>query len=81
MGEKPPRVQTTYLGQFSWERANAIAKELEAAGIAWWYKQAGTFSRIFFSEWGVRMFVDGSRAQEVREIVERTPEPPPGAQP
>lgn len=77
MREERPRVRTTYLGQFSWERANAIAGRLEKAGIVWWYKQGGAFSRVFFSEWGVRLFVDASRFDEARAIAAAVPDPPP----
>jgi hypothetical protein len=60
---------TAYLGQYSWERANAIAERLEAAGIGWWHKQAGGFTRLFFAgEWGVRLFVDGDRLEEAQRI-------------
>ena len=55
-------MRSVYLGQFTDETANAIAGELEEAGIAWSYKQPGFFTRIFFmGEWGTRMFVDAGR--------------------
>lgn len=60
-------VTTTYLGQYSREQANAIAGELERAGIVWWYKQPGFLSWIW--EWGVRLFVDEARLKEARAIV------------
>ena len=61
--------KTTYLGQFTWEHANAIAERLEQAEIVWWYKQSGAIGRFLFrSEWGVRLFVDESRLEEAREI-------------
>jgi hypothetical protein len=63
------RISTVHLGQFSHETANAIAGELEAAGIVWWYKGPGFFSQIW--EHGVRLFVDRSRLDEAREIAER----------
>ena len=66
MGADPARVRTVYLGQYTWEHANAIAGELERAGIVWWYKQPGFFSRIW--EFGVRLFVDKARLAEAREI-------------
>ncbi len=63
-------LRTTYLGQFEWERANAIAGAFEQAGIAWKYKQAGRFTQFFFAgEWGVRLFVDASKLEEARRIV------------
>lgn len=63
------RITTTYLGQYSREQANAIAAELEEAGIVWWYKQPGFLSWIW--EWGVRLFVDETRLEEARAIVGR----------
>src|SRR5205823_1320475 len=55
MTAKPPPVSTVYLGQYTREHANAIAGELEHAGIVWWYKDPGFLSRLW--EYGVRMFV------------------------
>ena len=72
MGE--PRVSTVYLGQFTHEHAEAIAKGLEEAGIVWWHKQAGRWGRVLFAEWGVRLFVDKARMEEAREIVRRVAE-------
>jgi hypothetical protein len=69
---KPPRVSTVYLGQFSSQRAEAIAEAFEDAGIDWWHKQAGAITRFFFAgEWGVRLFVDEERLEEAREIARR----------
>jgi hypothetical protein len=73
-------VITVYLGQYTRETANAIAGELEAAGIPWWYKEPGFFSQIW--EFGVRLFVDERRLAEAREIAarvvaERNPGSPP----
>ena len=59
---------TVYLGQFTWEHANQIAERLEAADITWWCKNPGTISYIFLMEWGPRLFVDGDRLDEAREI-------------
>lgn len=68
--------RSAYLGQFSEARANAIAGELEKAGIAWAHKGSGLLTRFFFiGEWGVRMFVDADRVNDARAIAERTPEP------
>jgi hypothetical protein len=61
-----PNVRTVHLGQFTWEHANEIAGELEAAGIVWWHKQPGFLSRIW--EQGVRLFVDRTRLEEARAI-------------
>jgi hypothetical protein len=63
------RTLTTYLGQYTRETANAIAAELEKAGIEWWYKEPGFFSQIW--EWGVRMFVEEARLEEARSIAKR----------
>lgn len=63
-------ITTVHLGQYSREEANAIAGELEKAGIVWWYKDPGFFSRIW--EWGVRLFVDRSRLDEARAIAAKT---------
>ncbi len=62
---------TVYLGQFTHEHANQIAEELEGAGIEWWAKNPGTLTRFFFMEWGARLFVDGERLDEAREIAKR----------
>jgi hypothetical protein len=63
-----PDVSTTHLGQYTWEHANAIAGELERAGIVWWYKQPGLISQIW--EHGIRLFVDQTRLEEARTIAE-----------
>jgi hypothetical protein len=63
------RITTVHLGQFTRETANAIAGELERAGIVWWYKEPGFLSQIW--EYGVRLFVDRSRLAEARDIVRR----------
>lgn len=59
---------TVYLGQFTLEHANAIAEQLEAAGIEWWAKNPAGLTRFFFMEWGARLFVDQEREDEAREI-------------
>lgn len=61
-------VRTTYLGNYAWATANDIAGALEEAGIFWWCKNPGTFTRVLFAEFGVRMFVDQARLDEAREI-------------
>jgi len=68
-GRSDRGVTTVHLGQFTREHANAIAGELERAGIVWWYKEPGVVSRIW--ELGVRLFVDRSRLEEAREIAAR----------
>ena len=66
------RVSTVYLGQFTDEHAEAIAKELEEAGIVWWYKQSGRLVRTLFAgDWGVRLFVDSKRLDEARALAAR----------
>lgn len=64
-----PNVSTVHLGQYTREHANAIAGELEAAGIVWWYKEPGWMSTLW--EQGVRLFVDKDRLPEARQIAER----------
>lgn len=61
-------VRTTYLGNYAWATANEIAGALEETGIFWWCKNPGTFTRVLFAEFGVRMFVDQARLDEAREI-------------
>lgn len=64
-----PRVATVYLGQFTEQHAEAIAKALEEAGIVWWQKQSGRLTKVLFAgDWGVRLFVDEARLEEAREI-------------
>lgn len=71
MGD-PRDYRTIYLGQFEHDKAEKIAEALEDAGIGWHYKQSGGIARWFFAgEWGVRLFVDETRIEEVRSIVER----------
>ena len=62
-------ITTVHLGQFTHEHANAIAGELEDAGIVWWYKQPGYFSSIW--EKGTRLFVDATKLEEARAIAKR----------
>jgi hypothetical protein len=65
---RPNDVITTYLGQFDRVTANAIAGRLEEAGIVWWYKEPGFISAVW--EFGVRLFVDRTRLDEARRIVD-----------
>jgi hypothetical protein len=64
-----PNVTTVHLGQYTREHANAIAGELEAAGIVWWFKEPGWLSSLW--ERGVRLFVDRERLAEARQIADR----------
>ncbi len=62
-----PDVSTVHLGAFTHAHADAIAGELEAAGISWWYKQPGLISQLW--EMGqVHLFVDRSRIDEARAL-------------
>jgi len=65
----PDEVSTVHLGQFTRETANAIAGELEAEGIAWWYKEPGWLSSVW--EFGVRLFVDRTRLGDANAIADR----------
>jgi hypothetical protein len=62
-------VHTVHLGAFTHDHAEAIAGELEKAGIVWWYKNPGFFSQIW--ERSVRLFVDKNRLVEARTIADR----------
>jgi hypothetical protein len=62
-------VTTVHLGQFTRGTANAIAGELEKAGIVWWYKEPGYLSQVW--EYGVRLFVDKRRLEEANAIAQR----------
>lgn len=64
-----PNVSTVHLGQYTREHANAIAGDLEEAGIVWWYKEPGWLSQVW--EYGVRLFVDKERLAEARGIADR----------
>jgi hypothetical protein len=68
-GGKEDRVSTVHLGQYTRETANAIAGELEKAGIVWWYKEPGYISQVW--EFGVRLFVDKRRLPDAKAIAER----------
>jgi hypothetical protein len=71
-------VSTVHLGQYTHEHAEAIAAELEAAGIVWWYKVPGFLSTMW--EHGVRLFVDRERLQEARAIADWVLTEPPSEQ-
>lgn len=65
-------LRSVYLGQFEHEHAERIAAALEEAGIAWSYKQSGRLMNLFFAgEWGVRMYVDAARVDDVKTILAR----------
>ena len=65
----PAEVRTEHLGEFPGEHAEAIARELDAAGIVWWSKVPGTVTRIW--QRGVHLFVDRTRRDEALAIAER----------
>ena len=75
-------LRTAYLGQFERPRADRIAGALEEAGIAWTYKEFGRLAKFFFiGDWGIRLYVDESRVDDVREVLARLdlePLPDPG---
>ena len=55
-------IHTVHLGAYTHAHAEAIAGELEKAGIVWWYKAPGFFSQIW--ERSIRLFVDRDRLDE-----------------
>ena len=65
-----PNVSTVHLGQYTREHANAIAGDLEEAGIVWWYKEPGWLSSLWEMR-SVRLFVDQKRLDEAKAIAER----------
>ncbi|HKE54900.1 MAG TPA: hypothetical protein VKC55_09055 [Actinomycetota bacterium] len=72
-------VHTVHLGAYTHAHAEAIAGELEKAGIVWWYKAPGFFSQIW--EHSIRLFVDRDRLGEAKAIADRvlgSPEQPGG---
>ena len=62
-------VRTVHLGGYTHEHAEAIAAQLEEAGIVWWYKAPGYLSQIWESS--VRLFVDRDRLEEAKAIAHR----------
>ena len=62
-------VSTVHLGAYTHEHAEAIAAQLEEAGIVWWYKAPGFLSQIWESS--VRLFVDRDRLEEAKAIADR----------
>lgn len=61
-------VHTVHLGGYTHEHAEAIAAQLEEAGIVWWYKAPGFLSQIWESS--VRLFVDRDRLNEAKAIAD-----------
>jgi hypothetical protein len=69
--------RTVELGQFTDENAERIAAALHEAGIPWWHKGSGRFTRLFSAgDWGVRLFVDGTRLDEARELAQQALDQP-----
>jgi hypothetical protein len=62
-------IHTVHLGAFTHDHAEAIAGELEKAGIVWWDKYPGFFSQNW--ERSVRLFVDRSRLEAAQAIADR----------
>ncbi|MCC5948260.1 MAG: DUF2007 domain-containing protein [Nitriliruptoraceae bacterium] len=73
MSDQP---STVLLGQFTDDNAERIVARLEDAGITWWVKSGGRFTRALFAgEWGTRVFVDEARLEQARTIAARIVEP------
>jgi hypothetical protein len=65
-------MRTVLLGQFTDEHAQAIAARLDAAGIVWWHKGAGSLVRwLDAASWGTRLFVAADRLDEARTIAQQ----------
>lgn len=65
-------MKSVHLGQFDDDTAQVIADELEAAGIDWTFKQAGSITQFFLAgERGTRLFVDDARLDDARRIADR----------
>jgi len=63
------RVRTVELGQFEDANAERIVQRLEDAGIEWWTKGSGRFTRLVSAaDWGTRVFVDAERLDEARQL-------------
>ena len=69
-------VTTTYLGNYAWATANDIAGALEDAGIVWWSKNPGTFTRVLFAEFGVRSFAVDSEDELKKFYASLKPDDP-----
>ncbi|GGI03801.1 hypothetical protein [Egicoccus halophilus] len=72
--------RTVHLGQFTDEHAERIAEVLERAGIVWWHKSSGRYTRILSAgDWGTRLYVEAGRLEEAqrlaRDVLDATPEP------
>jgi uncharacterized LabA/DUF88 family protein len=64
-----PDVRTVQLGQFTDENAEVVAGALAGAGIVWWHKTSGRFTRILSAgDWGTRIYVDAARLEEAQQV-------------
>lgn len=64
-----PDVRTVQLGQFTDEHAEVVAGALERAGIVWWHKRSGRYTRILSAgDWGTRIYVDADRLDEAQQV-------------
>lgn len=62
-------VSTVLLGQFTDEHAEQLVERLEAAGIVHWIKRSGGLARLLFAgDWGTRIFVEQTRAEDAAEL-------------
>lgn len=62
-------VRTVQLGQFTDENAEVVAAALEQAGIVWWNKTSGRYTRILSAgDWGTRLYVDATRLDEAQRL-------------
>jgi hypothetical protein len=73
-------VRTVQLGQFTDDNAEKVAAALEQAGIVWWHKTSGPWTRVLSAgDWGTRIFVEEGRAEEAgrlaREVLDGPPAP------
>lgn len=60
-----------YLGQFTDENAQTIVERFEDVGVPWSAKTSGRFVRtIFAGDWGTRLFVADSHADQAWTIAE-----------
>lgn len=73
LGNVPPNVRTTYLGEYTRTHAQQLADRLESAGIVWWSKEPSFLSRLW--EYGVRIFVDRARLPEAQALAQEVTGP------
>ncbi|MFA9432082.1 hypothetical protein [Egicoccus sp. AB-alg2] len=71
-------VRTVQLGQFTDENAERVAGALERAGILWWHKTSGRFTRVLSAgDWGTRIYVDAQRLEEAQRVAQEALEESP----